>query len=367
MATSITGTSTAGFRGGGRPCRPSPASTPPSRSGRSSPTSSRCGTEPRKEGIVSRRGFLLAFAAFVAAAIGPDRLFLRPEGVRAAETDGDEEQDEGDREGTRDEQETREGDAKRQGAEQDGREQPEADEDDVDAIVTIFGPSTQAARAATTRVPIVFCPVADPVAAKFVASSEAPGGNLTGVASADAEASRRRLIAFRQVLPELRRLAVLFDPDFPPDRVQVANLEQTARSGGITLLTRTVADGDAAVAALQALGQSEVEAVLILKEALLRHAAEEIGRVAIARKFPIVVGGPDLVALSGGVAAVGPSQQHPGQLCGAMTARILHGAKAASLAVEHPVIEVLVNLKVAGRLGLVIPEGAVEQAVRVIR
>ena len=79
---------------------------------------------------MSRRGFLLAFAAFGAAAIGPDWLFLRPEGVRAAETDGDEEQDEGDREGTRDEQETKEGDAQRQGAEQDGREQPEADDDD---------------------------------------------------------------------------------------------------------------------------------------------------------------------------------------------------------------------------------------------
>ena len=67
----------------------------------------------------------------------------------------------------------------------------------VDAIVTVFGPSTQAASAATTKIPIVFCPVADPVAAKFAASSDAPGGNLTGIASADAEASRQRLAAFR--------------------------------------------------------------------------------------------------------------------------------------------------------------------------
>jgi ABC-type uncharacterized transport system substrate-binding protein len=74
-----------------------------------------------------------------------------------------------------------------------------------------------------------------------------------------------------------------------------------------------------------------------------------------------------LVALPGVVAAVGPSQQHTGQLCGEMTARILNGAKAASLAVEHPVFELLVNLKEAGRLGVVVPERAVEQAVRVIR
>jgi hypothetical protein len=79
---------------------------------------------------MSRRGFLLALVAFGATAIGPDRLFLRPEGVRAAETDGDEEQDEGDREGTRDEQETKEGNAKRQGAGQDGHARPETDDDD---------------------------------------------------------------------------------------------------------------------------------------------------------------------------------------------------------------------------------------------
>src|SRR5207244_6575018 len=89
----------------------------------------------------------------------------------------------------------------------------------VNAIATVFGPSTQAARAATTTIPVVFCPVADPVAAKLVVSSEAPGGNLTGVASADAEASRRRLAAFRQVLPEPQRLAVLSAPRVPPDRV----------------------------------------------------------------------------------------------------------------------------------------------------
>ncbi len=79
---------------------------------------------------MSRRGFLLALVAFGATAIGPDRLFLRPEGVWAAETDGDEEQDERDREGTRDEQKTKEGNAKRQGAEQDGHERPETDDDD---------------------------------------------------------------------------------------------------------------------------------------------------------------------------------------------------------------------------------------------
>ena len=87
----------------------------------------------------------------------------------------------------------------------------------------------------------------------------------------------------------------------------------------------------------------------------------------MARKLPLLVGDPDLVALPGVVAAVGPSQQDTGKLCGRMTARILNGDKAASLPVEHPAFELLVNLKAAQSLGVVVPERALEQAVRVIR
>jgi hypothetical protein len=75
------------------------------------------------------------------------------------------------------------------------------------------------------------------------------------------------------VLPELKRLAVLFDPGFPPDRVQLANLEQVASSTGLTLVMRAVGDANAAVAALRGLGRTDADAVFVLKEALLRRAA----------------------------------------------------------------------------------------------
>jgi putative ABC transport system substrate-binding protein len=237
----------------------------------------------------------------------------------------------------------------------------------VDAIVTIFGQATQAARAATTTIPIVFCPVADPVAAKLVASNSAPGGNLTGVASADAEASRRRLAAFQQVLPELKRLAVLFDPDFPPDRVQLANLERVASSSGVTLASRAITDENAAVVALRGLKKSDADAILILKEALLRRAGDDLKRAAMEQTLPMLVGDPDLVTFPGVVAAVGPSQRELGKMCGRMTGRILNGSKPTDLSIEHPVFELLVNLKSAEHLGVTVPDPALEQAVRVIR
>ena len=225
----------------------------------------------------------------------------------------------------------------------------------VKAIVTIYGQPTQVASAATTKIPIVFCPVADPVASKLVASNEAPGGNLTGVASADAEASRRRLDAFRQMLPGLKRLAVLFDPGFPPDKTQMKNLDQVAPSTGITLVARPVEDANSVMAALQALGPDEADAILILKEVTLRHAVPELKRVAWQQKLPILVTDPELVVtFPAALAAVGTNPRELGKTCGRITARILKGAQPADLPIEHPDFELLLNLQSARRLGITV-------------
>jgi putative tryptophan/tyrosine transport system substrate-binding protein len=226
----------------------------------------------------------------------------------------------------------------------------------VKAIVTIYGQSTHAATAATTKVPIVFCPVADAVAAKLVTSNEAPGGNLTGVASGDAEASRRRLDAIRQMLPGLKRLAVLFDPGFPPDKTQMKNLDQVAPSTGITLVSRPVEDPNAALSALRALGPDEADAILILKETTLRHAGPELKRVAWKQKLPILVTDPELaVTFPAALAAVGTNPRELGMVCGRITARILRGAKPADLPIEHPDFELLLNIQSAQRLGVNVP------------
>jgi putative ABC transport system substrate-binding protein len=226
----------------------------------------------------------------------------------------------------------------------------------VKAIVTIYGQATQAATAATTKIPIVFCPVADAVASKLVASNEAPGGNVTGVASGDAEASRRRLDGFRQVLPGLKRLAILFDPGFPPDKTQMKSLELVAPSTGITLISRPVEDGNAAMAALRDLGSNEADAIFVLKEATLRNAGPELRRVAWQQKLPILVSDRELaITFKAALASVGPNHRELGKTCGRITARILNGAKPADLPIEHPDFELLLNLQSAQRLGITVP------------
>ena len=237
----------------------------------------------------------------------------------------------------------------------------------VDVIVTVFGQATQAAHQGAPAIPVVFCPVADPVASKLVASAETPGGHLTGVATADPEATRRRVTAFRQVVPGLRRLGVFFDPGFPPDRTQLANLERVAADAGLALVKREAPDAETAARLLRELGPGEVDAVFFLTEPLLRRAGAEIGRAAVERRLPLLVGDPDLVTVPGVVASIGPDQRGMGLLAGDMTARILRGASPASIPVAHPSFELIVNLKAASDLGIELPADVVRSAARVIR
>jgi putative tryptophan/tyrosine transport system substrate-binding protein len=232
----------------------------------------------------------------------------------------------------------------------------------VDAIVTIYGQATHAASAATTKIPIVFCPVADAVASKYAASNEAPGGNLTGVSSGDAEASRRRLEAFHRLLPGLKRLAVLFDPGFPPDKAQMRSLEQVAPSTGIALVLRPVADEGAAIAALRDLGAGQADAIFILKESQLRTVGAGLRSAAMQQKLPILVSDRDLALLPFVLASVGPNQRELGRSCGRLTAQILAGARPAALPIEHPVFESVLNPRTAQRLGIAVPEAALTQA-----
>jgi putative ABC transport system substrate-binding protein len=237
----------------------------------------------------------------------------------------------------------------------------------VDVIVTVFGQATQAAHQQAPTIPVVFCPVADPVATKLVTSAAAPGGHLTGIATADPEATRRRVAAFRQVVPGLRRLGVFFDPEFPPDRTQLANLERVAAAAGLTLVKREVPDAAAAARLLQELGPGEVDAVFFLTEPLLRRAGSEIGRAAVDRRVPLLVGDPDLVTVPGVIASIGPDQRGMGLIAGEMTAKILHGASPATIPVSHPTFELIVNLKTASDLGIELPADAVRSAGKVIR
>jgi putative tryptophan/tyrosine transport system substrate-binding protein len=169
------------------------------------------------------------------------------------------------------------------------------------------------------------------------------------------------------VVPGLRRLGVLFDPAFPPDRTQLANLERVAATADLTLVKREAQDAGAAVRLLQELAPGEVDAVFFLTEPLLRRAGQEIGRAAVERRVPLLVGDPDLIVVTGVIASIGPEQRGMGLIAGDMTARILRGASPATIPVSHPAFELILNLKAASDLGIELPADTVRSAGKVIR
>jgi putative ABC transport system substrate-binding protein len=236
----------------------------------------------------------------------------------------------------------------------------------ADVIVAVFGQSTRAAREGAKDTPVVFCPVADPVQAEYVRSPEAPGGSLTGVASADRHAVGQRLDAFRQVVPGLSRLVVFFDSTSSLDKTVLANLQQTAPARGLTIIPREVADPDHAQQVLREIDRTQADAVFFLGDAFLRRAGEAIGAVALERKLPLLVGDPDIEAPAV-VVAIGPNQEKMGRICGDMAARIVKGAKPSEIPVAHPPFDLVVNVKAATALGLALPETALQKATRVIR
>jgi putative tryptophan/tyrosine transport system substrate-binding protein len=233
-------------------------------------------------------------------------------------------------------------------------------------IVAVFGQSTRAAKEAAGKVPTVFCPVADPVQAQYVARPEAPGGNLTGVASADPTAVGQRLDAFKQVVPNLKRLVVFFDSSSSLDKTVLANLQETAPPRGLEVIPREVADPDHAQQVLREIDRSQADAVFFLGDAFLRRAGEAIGKVALERRLPILVGDPDIEA-PGVLVAIGPNQEKMGRMCGETAARILKGTKPGEIPVAHPPFDLVVSLKTAQALGLAVPEAGLARATRVLK
>jgi putative tryptophan/tyrosine transport system substrate-binding protein len=109
----------------------------------------------------------------------------------------------------------------------------------VDVIVTFGGPPTNAARKATTTIPIVFALVADPVAIGAAATLERPGGNLTGVTNNDPELPVRQMALLKELFPKLARVAIFSDADIPgADATGLAPIDRTnaaaARAAGLT-------------------------------------------------------------------------------------------------------------------------------------
>jgi putative tryptophan/tyrosine transport system substrate-binding protein len=174
----------------------------------------------------------------------------------------------------------------------------------VDVIVTASTPATVAAKQATSRIPIVFAAVGDPVGSGLVASLARPGGNITGLSQQQTDTAGKRLELLREVLPHLRQLAILLNRDNPAAAAERDEVQAAARALGIEYFILDVRHIEDIAPAFEAL-KRQAEAVYVCLDPLLNTNRSRIATLAAFARMPTIHETREFVDV-GGLMSYGP-------------------------------------------------------------
>jgi putative ABC transport system substrate-binding protein len=235
----------------------------------------------------------------------------------------------------------------------------------VDVIVTAGTVPVAAAKQATSAIPIVFAAAGDPIGTGLVASLAHPGGNLAGLSVQQSDSAAKRLELLREIVPGLRRLAILVHVDNPATALDLREAEAAARTLGLEVVPAEVHRADD-IAPAMAAAKGRADALYVATGPLLNNDRVRIAALAIEARLPTMCGIRECVE-SGGLASFGPSIPDLFRRAADYVDKILHGAKPADIPVEQPTkFALTVNLATAKALGLRIPESFLVRADEVI-
>jgi putative ABC transport system substrate-binding protein len=226
---------------------------------------------------------------------------------------------------------------------------------EVAVIMTVGDEAIMAAKNATRTVPIVMV-ACDAVTTGFVASLARPGGKLTGVTCLTSELMPKRMAVFRELVPSLTRIAVLYNPENVSKPDEAAHTIALAREQGLTARAiefRTAEDIERAFAALAA---DRPDGVVVLTEQRAIINAKLLTELARGQRLPSMHSFREAVD-AGGLISYGPNVREMTSVATGYVPKILRGAKPADLPVEQPTkFELVINLKTAKALGLTVPQ-----------
>ena len=227
--------------------------------------------------------------------------------------------------------------------------------------------ATVAAMKATATIPIVFVHAIDPVRTGLVASLARPGGNVTGVTSLNADLGAKRLELTTEIVPGVRRVAVLVSPVDPETPSMIAALKSAARARRVRLDLVEIRDPARLSAAVSNVTKAGAGALLVLGSPPLFPLSASLVELTTKHRLP-AVSAWRAFAEAGGLASYGTSLGEMSQRAAGLVDRIIRGAKPAELPVEQPTkFELVVNLKTAKALGIKIPQSILLRADEVIR
>jgi putative ABC transport system substrate-binding protein len=235
----------------------------------------------------------------------------------------------------------------------------------VDVLLAGSAPALRAAYAATRTIPIVASDyTTDPIAEGYVQSYARPGGNVTGVFLDAPELTGKWLELLTAMIPNLSRLAVLWDPG--PGTTHLHAVRSVAGLLDIKLQVLEVRKPDDIEKAFTAL-HGQPQAVIILPSPMIYQQSARLARLALKHRLPATSFSRQF-AIAGGTLAYGPDEPSTIEGTAVLVAKILGGAKPGDLPVQRPSkIRLVVNLKTAKTLGITIPQSILLRADEVIR
>ncbi len=223
------------------------------------------------------------------------------------------------------------------------------------------------AKRLTSTIPIVSAGFADPVAEGLVHSLAQPGGNITGVSWQSNDVSGKRLQLAMEVVPGLKHVAVLVDPQDPSIMVEARALHGAAGRAGIRVSDVPVQGDSDFGTALTTIRSVRPNALIAVDLPALATRREQLSRFAIENRLPFISEGRHWAEV-GALLTYGPSGSALFKRAAYYVDRILKGVKPADLPIEQPTtFELVINLKTAKALGISIPESMLLRADAVIR
>jgi putative tryptophan/tyrosine transport system substrate-binding protein len=234
----------------------------------------------------------------------------------------------------------------------------------VDVIVTTGG-AAYAAKQATLVIPIVFAVANDPVGSGLVAGLARPGGNVTGLSVQAPDLAAKRLELLREVVPNLRRLAILVNIGNPSMAFEIGEVQAAARTLGLEIATLEIRSAKDIVPAFETL-KGGADALYVCVDPVLNAHRISINTLANVARLPTITGVREFVE-AGSLMSYGPSWPDQWRRAADYVDKILRGAKPSDLPVEQPTkFNLVLNLTNAKALGIEVPPTLLARADEVI-
>jgi putative tryptophan/tyrosine transport system substrate-binding protein len=235
----------------------------------------------------------------------------------------------------------------------------------VDLIVAATTPAVIAAKQATSVIPIVITTANDPVATGLVASLARPGGNVTGLSNQMADTAAKRLELLRELVPGLRRLAILANVDNPGAVLDTREAQAAASAVGLEVTIVEIRRAEEIAPLFEAF-KGPTDALYVVADPLMNTNRIRISTSALGARLPTMHGVRDYVE-AGGLMSYGSSIVDQYRRAADYVDKILRGAKPGELPVEQPTkFDLVINLTTAKALGLTLPDKLLSLADEVI-